>query len=202
MPPVTKIPACALVLAGGRSARFGSDKALALVRGETLLGRTLRAAGEIFERVAVVAKAPEKYRALAGAGVALVADDSPRETPLAGIAAGLAWCQPQAAFVCGADMPLAPSLEPARALWEKFAGAPAAAFAWHGRVEPLCAFYATSCLAAAERLRDAGAGPSRLLEEVGARIVDYAALFPDDAAGRPFADADTPAALAALAIFF
>src|SRR5260370_11918472 len=58
--------ACAVVLAGGESLRFGSDKALARFRGEPLLAHLLRglcAAG--FEQIALAAKEPRKYAAVA-----------------------------------------------------------------------------------------------------------------------------------------
>ena len=54
--------ACGLVLAGGRSTRFGSDKALAQFRGAPLLAHVLRglsAAG--FAQIALAAKDPARY---------------------------------------------------------------------------------------------------------------------------------------------
>src|SRR5207248_4449155 len=58
--------ACAVVLAGGESRRFGSDKALAQFRGEPLIAHVLRgvcAAG--FAQVALAAKEPQRYAGVA-----------------------------------------------------------------------------------------------------------------------------------------
>ena len=99
--------ACALVLAGGESRRFGSDKAMAPFRGATLLEAVLRGLSALeFAQVAVVAKEPGKYGALAGAA-ALLNDASPVQTPLAGLAAGLRAARHELVFACAADMPFA-----------------------------------------------------------------------------------------------
>src|SRR5207245_10763869 len=99
--------ACAVVLAGGESRRFGSDKALAQFRGEPLISRVvreLRAAG--FAQVALAAKDPDKYEAVAG-GAELLHDVRPIQTPLAGLAAGLRASRYPPALACAPDMPFA-----------------------------------------------------------------------------------------------
>src|SRR5256714_7286311 len=99
--------ACAVVLAGGESRRFGSDKALAQFRGEPLIARVvreLRAAG--FAQLALAAKDPDKYAAAAG-GAEPLHDVRPIQTPLAGLAAGLRASRYPLVFACAADMPFA-----------------------------------------------------------------------------------------------
>ena len=54
-----KIPV--YILAGGRSSRFGADKARALCRGETLLARVADSIGPVAQRITVVARLAGQY---------------------------------------------------------------------------------------------------------------------------------------------
>ena len=51
-------PPSAWIVAGGEAKRFGSDKAMAILGGETLLARTARVCGECGLTVTVVARRP------------------------------------------------------------------------------------------------------------------------------------------------
>ncbi|TMA15148.1 MAG: molybdenum cofactor guanylyltransferase [Deltaproteobacteria bacterium] len=110
-PGLVTDPTCAIVLAGGRSTRFGSDKSLALLRGEPLLAHVLRACAKRFADVLLVAKEPSRYGSFSG-NARLIRDRALVSTPLAGIEAGLAVSTAEIAFCCGGDMPFAvdPSL--------------------------------------------------------------------------------------------
>jgi len=183
--------ACAVVLAGGESIRFGSDKALAQLRGQPLVARVLsglRAAG--FAQVAVAAKDPGKYAALAS-GAELLTDVRPLQTPLAGLATGLRASRHDLVFACAADMPFAADAALIDALWAAIADHDAAVPQAGGSLQPLCALWRRApCLRAAEELL-AGprpAGPRAILPLIRAARLDWA-----DA--RPFLDADTPEAL-------
>ena len=186
----------ALILAGGRSSRFGSDKALARFRGEPLVARAVRLSLERFARVAVVAKTPALYAALVPGAVALVPDADAHASPLSGLAAGLAWGGDAWAFAVdmpfAAESPLAEAL--LAALLAALGDAPAAAATLDGVVQPLAAVYRGSCATLAARLAAAGAGPRALLDAVGARLVDVTG----GPLVRALLDADTPEALAAL----
>lgn len=85
-----------LILAGGRSSRFGADKALARFRGELMVDRAHRPL-EGLPAVAISAKRGSPIAAHAGAlGMALVTDDEAApEGPLAGLLAGLSWASAQ-----------------------------------------------------------------------------------------------------------
>jgi len=183
--------ACAVVLAGGESIRFGSDKALAQLRGHPLIVRVLsglRAAG--FAQVAVAAKDPAKYAAVAG-GAELLTDVRPLQTPLAGLAAGLLASRHDLVFACAADMPFAADAALIDALWAAIANHDAAVPQAGGSLQPLCALWRRApCLRAAEELLAGSrpAGPRAILPLVRAARLEWA-----DA--RPFLDADTPEAL-------
>ena len=182
--------ASAIALAGGRSARFGSDKALAIFRGAPLLASVLRGLRAEFAEVTVVAKRAEPYAAF-GASIAL--DRSALYTPLSGLEAGLAATSSEVVFCCAADMPFAADGALLDALSAALAGHDAAVPVHAGVRQPLCALYRREpCLRAATVLLARSAvGPKRLLDTVRTAFVDW----PDE---RPFLDADTPEQLARL----
>ena len=186
--------ASAAVLAGGQSRRFGSDKALALFHGQPLVAHAVQAISAQFKEVLVVAKEPEKYFALVSAlPCRLVRDLSPFQTPLAGLASAFAEARFELIFACAADMPFAADADLIDALRAAIRGHDAAVPVSAGVAQPLCALWRrANCRAAAnELLRDGKAGPRALLEQVRTARLDW----PDP---RPFADADTPEALAKL----
>ena len=183
--------ACAVVLAGGESRRFGSDKALAQFRGEPLIARVVRELRNVgFNQVAIAAKEPEKY-ADAASGAELLRDVRPIQTPLAGLAAGLRASRYALVFACAADMPFAADAALIDALTAAIAGHDAAVPHAAGSLQPLCGlWWKDACLRAAEALL-AGPrppGPRAILPLVRAARLDW----PDP---RPFLDADTPEVL-------
>ena len=191
--------ACAVVLAGGESRRFGSDKALAQFRGEPLLAQVLRgvcAAG--FAQVALAAKEPRKYAAvadeiacLARRPIELLEDVRAVQSPLAGLAAGLAASRHGLVFACAADMPFAADAALIDALFAAVPGYDAVVPEAGGSLQPLCGLWRRDpCLAAAESLL-AGprpVGPRALFAQVRTLKLDWADI-------RPFLDADTPEVL-------
>ena len=183
--------ACAVVLAGGESRRFGSDKALARFRGEPLIARVVRELRNVgFNQVAIAAKEPEKY-ADAAPGAELLRDVRPIQTPLAGLAAGLRASRYPLVFACAADMPFAADAALIDALTAAIAGHDAAVPHAAGSLQPLCGlWWKDACLRAAEALlaRPRPPGPRAILPLVRAARLDW----PDP---RPFLDADTPEVL-------
>ena len=99
----------AIVLAGGRSSRFGSDKLAADLGGTTLLGATIAALAEVVDGVVVAGPAlPSDWRRAGLSLVALVRDAEPFGGPLAALDNVLAQAAPEAdhvAIVVGGDMP-------------------------------------------------------------------------------------------------
>jgi molybdopterin-guanine dinucleotide biosynthesis protein A len=95
----------AVVLAGGRSSRFGTDKMRALIDGRPLLDRSIAAVRSVAPTVVVVL-APGATRDLP-ADIIVARDAQAFEGPLAGLAAGLAAMPPhiERILVVGGDMP-------------------------------------------------------------------------------------------------
>ena len=95
----------AIVLAGGRSSRFGRDKLAEVVDGQSLLDRAILAVAAVASDVVVVI-APGGDRSIP-AGARLVHDTTAFQGPLAGLASGLAALEPDVdqAIIVGGDMP-------------------------------------------------------------------------------------------------
>ncbi len=146
-------PECAgIILAGGRSVRMGTDKALLEMHGETLLARTVRIVSAIASSVVVVGRTglPPDVR-----GVNAVPDDVPNAGPLGGIATGLRLIGEEYALVVSCDLPFL-TVEMLRLLLQNAAGCDAVVPVWGGRLQPTCALYRRSCCPVFTALIEAG----------------------------------------------
>ena len=140
----------AIVLAGGRSTRMGTPKALLDWHGGTLVRRVTGILQRLADPVVVVHAEGQELPPLPG--VERVVDRAPDRGPLEGIAAGLRAVADRrpAVFVSGTDLPflhpdLVLALAAARA--EHDLAVPVAG----GHVHHLCAVYRTDLLHAVER---------------------------------------------------
>ncbi|HKY88593.1 MAG TPA: molybdenum cofactor guanylyltransferase [Candidatus Limnocylindrales bacterium] len=100
--------ASGIVLAGGRSTRFGADKLRADVRGRPLLEHPILALAEVCGEVlvALAADAPEPtLPGVAGVPIRIVRDAVDGAGPLAGLVAGLEAAGEGVALVVGGDQP-------------------------------------------------------------------------------------------------
>lgn len=97
-----------IVLAGGRSVRFGADKRAALLDGEPLLVRAMRGVAAVAREVVVVVGpddvAPEPPSGLT-VPVRVAHDRIAGAGPLAGLLAGLEAAASDVVLVVGGDMP-------------------------------------------------------------------------------------------------
>ena len=106
--PGPRPPVSGIVLAGGRSARFGRDKLAEPIGDRPLLHLAIEAVGNVAAEVIVVA--PPDVDLDIPEHVRLVHDAMPYEGPLAGCLAGLTAAREPLVLVAGGDMP---SLDPA-----------------------------------------------------------------------------------------
>ena len=91
-----------VVLAGGRSSRFGTNKALALYRGKFLIQHARDTLAAVFPSFVLVTNTPEQFAFL---NMAMTSDRFRDMGPLAGIQAGLLQAGTPWIFVLGCDMP-------------------------------------------------------------------------------------------------
>jgi molybdenum cofactor guanylyltransferase len=103
-----KIAGC--ILAGGRSTRFGSDKALAILGGKTLLDHAIARLTPQIAELAINTNSTDA--AFAQTGLPLISDATPDfRGPLAGILAALTWARSvkaDAVVTVAVDTPLFP----------------------------------------------------------------------------------------------
>jgi len=167
-----------MVVAGGRSTRFGGEKATALLEGQPLLAWAVRRLQRSCGEVAVNARPGTETEALARALGLEVLHDAPGDPdgPLAGVKAGLVWAASRGAAslaVSPCDAPLLPEDLFARLIDAAGAGA-AMAVTDEGR-QPLCAVWPVSALPFLTEAMAGGAHPPtwRTLESLGAVQVRF-----------------------------
>ncbi|MEK6728120.1 MAG: molybdenum cofactor guanylyltransferase [Candidatus Omnitrophota bacterium] len=92
----------AVILAGGKSSRFGSDKAFIKIGGASLIRKQIKILKKIFKKIIVVTNTPAKYKLK---NVKVIRDIIPGLGPLSGIHAGLSVSDSFYNFVVACDMP-------------------------------------------------------------------------------------------------
>jgi len=185
----------AIILNGGASTRFGTDKAALAIRGRTLLERTVDTLAPLFDEILVVGRpdACPSHPAITQA----VADRVVGAGPLGGITTGLlAMTRPYGFFVA-CDMPCLDPLVIRRQLHiARREAADAVVPSWNRYWEPLHAVYSQDCLPAARRQLDSG---NLRIRSFFAHIhVVFWDILAAGLSRRPFTNVNTRSDLAAL----
>ena len=197
-PPILSADRAAygLVLAGGRSVRFGGEKAAATLNGKPLLTWAAERLAAACPAVAVNARPGTEAERLAGQLPVLHDRPGDPDGPLAGVRAGLEWAGSHGASflaVSPCDAPLLPDDIFPRLIAAALRHGAAVAETPDG-LQPQVAVWPVSALPLLEAALAGGAHPPtwRTLQAVGARPVRFA----DPSA---FANVNTREDLAALA---
>lgn len=140
-----------LIVAGGRSTRFGdADKAVAPLGEVPMIRRVAGRASEVVDLVVVNCRRDQRApiaAALVGLDteVSYRIDEDPGEGPMVGIATGLRELTAEYTFVVGCDMPF---IDPGviGALFERASGNDAAVPVFEGFPQPLHAVYRTRAM--------------------------------------------------------
>jgi len=189
---VTSRDMTGILLAGGRSSRFGSDKALAPWKGGTVIGSVISAISPLFPVILLVTRDPGKYAFLESSVVKLVADSYPEEHPMGGLHTGLSNSSTPYSFACACDMPL---INPA--LVEKICGLAdgwdAVVPVFGGFPQPLCAVYSRNCTdVIGQMISDSNLRVRDIANNVRTRLVSEDEVRSVDPGGDSFTDIDTP----------
>ena len=188
-------PPAGIILAGGRSQRMGTNKALLPLPGqpsETFLSRLTSMLAPLCAEVLIVARDPAQFANVALPAGRIVFDEKPGGGPLMGLYSGLSAMQSPTALVVAVDMPFAqPALlafllsqyQENTLLVPLVAGVP----------QVLLALYPRSILPLIESLLAQGKrAPRALLEVAPVRYIEEAQLREVDPQLRSFVGINTP----------
>ena len=174
----------ALILAGGRSARMGTDKALVRWRGVPLLQRVASVAWQCSDQVAILTPWPDRYRSVLPGGdrYTWLVETQPHGGPLVALTQGLDQLLSPWVLLLACDLPqLCPlTLNQWRRLLpdlpsSTLALVPHQPQGW----EPLCGFYRRSAQASLQAFRaDGGRSFQAWLDQSPVVAIEYSTPSP------------------------
>ena len=198
-------PPTGIILAGGRSQRMGTNKALLPLPGkasETFLAHIVSTLAPLCAEVLIVARDAAQFADVALSGTRMVFDQKPGGGPLMGLYSGLNAMQSTTALVVAVDMPfvqptllafLLDSYQPDTLVVPVVDGVP----------QVLLALYPRSILPLIESLLQQGKrAPRALLEVAPVHYIEEARLREVDPQLRSFVGINTPQDLDAHMMIF
>lgn len=188
-------PPAGIILAGGRSQRMGTDKALLPLPGnapETFLARMASTLAPLCAEVLIVARDPAQFADVAFPGTRMVFDQKSGGGPLMGLYSGLSAMQSTTALVVAVDMPF---IQPALLtfLLDCYRQDTLVVPVVDGVPQVLLALYPHSILPLIESLLQQGKrAPRALLELAPVHYIEEARLRRVDPQLRSFVGINTP----------
>ncbi|MGD8563877.1 MAG: molybdenum cofactor guanylyltransferase [Desulfarculaceae bacterium] len=178
-----------VILAGGPGNRLGGDKPFRTVWGKRLIDLALETLSQVCSKQVVVTS---QVGAMADLPCDIIADRWPGQGPLAALATAFLDMNCDSLLVIPVDTPLV-SVDLLRLVAQPQEGDRAVALAGPRGLEPLLAWYHSSCLPPALRLIEANdRRPRKLLEVVKARIIPLDQVHAIDPEGLSFLNVNFP----------
>ncbi len=134
-----------IILAGGKSTRMGTDKALVSRNGTTMLQRSIDVLRPLCEDLLIVSNNADHENF----GIPVIADVFADSGPVGGIHAGLVHARQETCFALSCDIPNL-STEILRALLSEWTNEKALAATCDGKVHPLIGIYRKSTVSTIE----------------------------------------------------
>ena len=181
------------ILAGGKSTRYGSNKAMAEVDGQRLIERVVTVVESVFEHLVLITNTPEEYAYL---HIPMIQDIIKGLGPLGGIYTGLENLSDDAGFFVACDMPFlnAPLIRHMAQVRGQF-DAVVPKIDW--MLEPLHAIYTKGCLPALKALIDSQQYQIwRFFEKIAVRFLEEDEIRVFDPSLRSFFNINRPEELA------
>ncbi len=132
----------AVILAGGKSSRMGSNKAFLKLKGKTFIELQIELLRKLFEKIVISANSQSEYKYL---NLPIIKDVYPDKGPLAGIYTSLINSSSFYTFMLACDMPFV-DLELIKHLQELTQNYDVVIPKSKKGLEPLHAFYSKSCI--------------------------------------------------------
>lgn len=179
----------AIVLAGGKSSRMKTNKALLSLGEKTMIEGIIDKLRDLFPEIILVTNTPEEYRFL---GLPMVGDVFQQVGPLAGLHAGLLAASSPHVFAVACDMPFL-NLELIRYMQEQMDGYAVVVPRLGELIEPMYAIYSKECLAPIERKLQAGEHKIiSFYDSVPVRYIDQEEIEQFGSASEIFFNVNTP----------
>jgi molybdenum cofactor guanylyltransferase len=142
-----------VILAGGKSSRFGSNKAFADVNGRQLIRRVIAIMGSVFNELIIITNDPDEYSSL---GISMHEDIIKGLGPLGGIYTGLEKMPDRFGFFVACDMPFLNEdlIRYITEMKNNEYDAVVPKIDW--KMEPLHSLYSITCLPSIKRLIEQG----------------------------------------------
>jgi molybdopterin-guanine dinucleotide biosynthesis protein A len=181
--------ATAIVLAGGRSSRMGSAKALLPFDGEPAIVHIVAALRRLFSEIVVVAAPAQELPSMP---VTMVRDEVAYQGPVGGISYGLAAASGDVCFVTSCDSVFL-NLPLISHLMSRITAHDVVVPHWEGRLQPLLAVYRRSVLPLLEaQLARRELRPVFLFDKVRTLTIDEEEIRRFDPEGSSFCNMNTP----------
>jgi len=158
-----------IILSGGKSTRYGRNKALVNIDGISLIERVISVMGSIFQHVILITNTPDEYAHL---GLPMHEDLIKGLGPIGGVYTGLSVITNEAGFFVACDMPLL-NKELIQYILKNRDSHDAVVPRVKGLVEALHALYTRGCLPVIKKLIDSRQFKTSLIfNEVSVRYVE------------------------------
>jgi molybdopterin-guanine dinucleotide biosynthesis protein A len=188
-PPGNAADATAIVLAGGRSSRMGTPKALLLFDDEPLIVHIVATLQRMFAEVVVVGAPGQDLPSMP---VTTIRDEVPYQGPVGGIFYGLTAAGRETAFVTSCDSAFL-SVDLISHLVSQISEHDVVVPHWQGRFQPLQAVYRRSVLPLlAAQLERGELRPVHLFDKVRTRRIDEEEIRRFDPEGWSFFNMNAP----------
>ena len=158
-----------VILVGGKSSRYGSNKALVKINGVPLIERVIGVMGHVFENLILITNTPDEYAHL---GLPMHEDIIKGLGPIGGLYTGLAAIPDDAGFFVACDMPIL-NHDLIHYMVKERGPSDAVVPRIKGMMEALHALYSKECLSSIKRLIDSQEYQIiRIFNEVSVRYID------------------------------